>query len=76
METSLSKLFFDCAHTVKYSTVGNDVNYAFVEESKTLYIYFQGSSSVTDWIRNFLFGKRPYKDMKIPYKVHRGFLAA
>lgn len=76
----LLKLFRNCAYDVKYETAGNDVNYAFVEEgndiSKTLYIYFQGSSSTTDWIRNFLFKKRPYKDMKIPYRVHRGFLKA
>ena len=71
-----SKLFENCAYNVEYQTVGEDVNYAFVEEGSTLYIYFQGSSSTTDWIRNFLFGKKPYKDMKIPYRVHRGFLAA
>lgn len=61
---------------MQYETIGHDVNYAFRNEGSTLYIYFEGSSSTTDWIRNFLFGKRPYKDMKIPYKVHRGFLAA
>lgn len=72
----LSKLFHTCAYDISYQTVGNDVSYAFVDEGHTLYIFFQGSSSTTDWIRNFLFKKRPYKDMKIPYKVHRGFLAA
>jgi len=76
LQLKLSNLFYNCAHTVKYKTVGHDVNYAFVEERDILYIYFQGSESVTDWIRNFLFGKRPYKDMAIPYRVHRGFLAA
>lgn len=73
---NLSQLFHNCAYTVEYQTAGEDVNYAFVEDSTTLYIYFQGSNSVTDWIRNFLFGKKPYKDMEIPYRVHRGFLAA
>lgn len=72
----LSQLFKNCAYDVKYKTVGNDVNYAFVEDGETLYIYFQGSSSVTDWLRNFMFRARPYKDMEVPYKVHRGFLAA
>jgi len=77
-DLKLSTLFYNCAYTIKYETAGHDVNYAFVEDAKThtLYIYFQGSESVTDWVRNFLFGKRPYKDMEIPYKVHRGFLAA
>lgn len=72
----LSKLFHECAYDISYQQVGDSVNYAFKEEGSTLYIYFQGSNSVTDWIRNFLFGKRPYKDMKIPYRVHRGFLEA
>jgi len=71
-----SKLFHKCAYEIKYQTTGNDVNYAFEEEGDTLYIYFEGSSSVTDWIRNFLFPSKPYKDMKIKYRVHRGFLAA
>lgn len=72
----LSQLFYNCAYTIHYQQAGDSVNYAFVEEGTTLYIYFQGSNSITDWVRNFLFGKRPYKDMEIPYRVHRGFLAA
>lgn len=72
----LSKLFHMCAYDVKYKQVGDSVNYAFVEEDDKLIIFFEGSNSITDWVRNFLFGKRPYKDMQIPYKVHRGFLTA
>lgn len=72
----LSELFYECAYVDNWQVVGNDVNYKFVEEDDTLYIYWQGSSSVTDWIRNFLFKRTPYKDMNIPYKVHRGFLTA
>ena len=74
----LSELFSKCDHGIRYQTVGNDVNYAFEEDTKTytLTIYFQGSSSTTDWVRNFLFKKKPYKDMEIPYRVHRGFLEA
>lgn len=73
----LSELFHKCAwNEVPYIEVGDDVNYAFVEEDRTLYIYFQGSSSISDWVRNFLFKKKPYKDMEVPYRVHRGFCAA
>ena len=72
----LSKLFKNCAYNIAYNQAGDSVNYAFVEEGDKLYIYFQGSNSITDWVRNFLFGKKPYKDMAVPYKVHRGFLAA
>lgn len=72
----LSELFRECAWDAPYVEAGEDVDYAFVEEGDNLYIYFQGSSSVTDWVRNFLFKQKPYKGMEIPYEVHGGFLAA
>lgn len=72
----MSELFHMCAYDVEYQQVGDSVNYAFMNKGTTLYIYFQGSNSITDWVRNFLFGKRPYKDMEDPYRVHRGFLSA
>ena len=67
---------FEICENIQYEQVGDGVNYAFKEDGNTLYIYFQGSSQISDWVRNFLFKKRPYKDMKIPYRVHRGFLMA
>lgn len=73
---NLKILFENCAYNIVYKQIGDSVNYAFVEDGSTLYIYFQGSNSITDWVRNFLFKKKPYKDMETPYKVHRGFLAA
>lgn len=71
-----SELFRKCAWEVKYQQAGDSVNYAFEEDGDELRIYFQGSNSITDWVRNFLFPAKPYKDMGIPYRVHRGFLAA
>jgi hypothetical protein len=70
---NLAELFYN-TWTIKYETVGKDVNYQFQEDGKTLYIYFQGSSGATDWKANFTFPAKPYKDMEIPYRVHRGFL--
>lgn len=72
----LSDLFYACAYTVEYQQTGDSVNYAFVEDGKTLYVYFQGSNSITDWVRNFFFKKKPYKDMECVFRVHAGFLAA
>lgn len=74
----LSELFWTC-NTLGYDTVGKDVSYKFIEEDDTLYLYLQGSYEKIDWFRNFFFfpiPRRPYKDMKVPYKVHRGFLNA
>jgi len=72
----LSEMFHRCAYDVDYKQAGDSVNYAFEEDGSHLYIYFQGSNSITDWVRNFMFPAKPYKDMEIPYRVHRGFLAA
>ena len=44
----LSELFWTC-HTISYDTVGDNVNYKFVEDDSTLYIYFQGSNQTKDW---------------------------
>ena len=71
----LSELFKTC-NELDYDTAGDSVNYKFIEDGTTLYIYFQGSNQISDWVRNFLFKKRPYNEMEIPFRVHRGFLAA
>lgn len=73
---SLLELFKTCDCGISYKNAGDSVSYAFEEERDHLRIYFQGSSQIADWVRNFLFKKKPYSDMKIPYKVHGGFLAA
>lgn len=70
----LSELFHLCAYDIEYQQVGDSVNYAFLEEDDSLFIFFQGSNSITDWVLNFLFPAKPYHDMDITYKVHRGFL--
>ena len=75
-QKSLLELFKTCDCGISYNNVGDSVSYAFKEEGSHLEIYFQGSSQIADWVRNFLFKKKPYKDMEIPYKVHGGFLAA
>lgn len=72
----LAWLFRMCAYDVQYQEIGDSVNYAFTEDGDRLWIWFQGSNSVTDWVENFLFPKMPYKGMDIPYRVHRGFLHA
>ena len=72
----LSELFKICDDWHGYQTVGHDVNYKFLEEGDRLLIFYQGSSSLWDWIRNFMYHPQPYRDMSIPFKVHGGFLAA
>lgn len=73
---TISELFYECAYALDWSTTGDDVNFKFYEKDDCLTIYFAPSNSLTDWKRNFMFKAQPYKDMAIPYKVHRGFLKA
>ena len=68
----MKELFYKCAYTIEYKQIGDSVNYAFEENGHTLYVYFQGSNSITDWVRNFLFVENPYK----MFKVHKGFYQA
>ena len=70
----LDKLFDMCNRNVPYINVGEDVSYCFLEDKKTLYIFFEPSNGEVDWKHNFMFSARPYHDMQIPYRVHRGFL--
>ena len=44
----LSELFHLCAYDIHYEQTGHDVNYAFLEDGETLYIFFEGSGSTTD----------------------------
>lgn len=69
MMNKLSNLFNACL-SIKYEEVGDGVNYAFVEFSDTLYIFFEASRQPIDWKMNFDFKHKLYK----MFKVHRGFL--
>ena len=70
----LTELFSKCAYRQDYKQIGDSVNYAIDEDekNKTLSVYFQGSNSITDWVRNFLFTKDCYG----LFKAHKGFLMA
>ena len=50
------------------------MNYKFIEEDKgkTLFIFFEGSNSITDWVENFMFTHKLYKE----FRVHKGFYRA
>lgn len=74
MSKTLTQLFNICNNSGNYEVIGEDVNYMFQEDGATLYIYFQPSRGKVDWKHNFAFWKKPYKDMKVPYRVHGGFL--
>jgi predicted lipase len=57
-----------------WKTIGDDTQYLLHETDDEYIIAFYGSNSKTDWKYNFMFRKKPYKHMPIPFSVHRGFL--
>lgn len=75
MIEKMIKYSHKCGAT-KYISVGNDSDYAVERDGDTLYLMFQWSVELADWRYNFDFPATPYKDMGIPWKCHRGFLAA
>ena len=68
------ELFNICNKKSIYTTVGDEVDYAFLEDGRTLYIFFEPSQDDEDWRANFAYWRKPYKDMEISYRVHGGFL--
>lgn len=58
----------------KYVHVDEDGDYAIEKDGNTMYLLFECSNSKTDWHHNFMFGARPYKEMEVKWRCHRGFL--
>lgn len=58
----------------KYIHVKHKASY-YVEDTGTkLTIYFEKSNGLTDWLNNFAFPAKPYRDMEHKWYCHRGFL--
>ena len=80
---SLIELFDICNNRRNYTTIWRtdgkknyEVDYKFLEEEDTLYIFFEPSDGRTDWRVNFDFWRKPYKHMAHSYRVHGGFLVS
>lgn len=54
-------------------TSGNDTQYLIEEHDSHVIIVFQQSNGKTDWLNNFRFWKKPYKNMDTKFYVHSGF---
>lgn len=73
MIVSLTDIYQRCLNA-DYIHTKEDGDYALEREGDTLYILFQCTDSTADWISNFSFPAKPYKDMGIKWYCHRGFL--
>lgn len=65
---------FDKCLSMEYRTVENDASFATERIGSVLYIYFQHSQGLKDWINNFDFPAKPYRNMGDMWFCHRGFL--
>lgn len=73
MKFDLCDLFDKCLKA-EYIHVENDGSYSTYMIDNTRYVFFQHSNGKQDWINNFDFPSKAYKDMDIPWRCHRGFL--
>lgn len=69
--SELARLF---TQPQQWQTIGNDTQYLIRETDDEYIIAFYGSNSDADWKNNFNFFKKPYKNMEIPFHIHRGYL--
>lgn len=58
----------------RYMHIENDASYFIERNGDKLEIYFEWSNGKTDWMNNFDFPAKPYRDMKDSWYCHRGFL--
>lgn len=71
--TELYNLFDRCL-TAEYVTEQNGADIAFQREGDNLYILFEKSDGLRDWINNLSFCVQPYGEMEHPWRCHGGFL--
>lgn len=69
----LLNLYNKCLNA-HYRTVENSGDYAYKQIGNKLYLFFEWSDSIEDWVNNFSFPAKPYKDMGELWFCHRGFL--
>ena len=70
---NLYNLFNRCL-TAEYVTVSNGADICFQRDSDALYIFFEKSDGLGDWINNLSFCVQPYGEMERPWHCHGGFL--
>lgn len=76
-------IFYDwTVNNVDWKSTPENIQYAFYREDTTLFIRFQGTVSISDWIKNFKFWATPLFYVRRPYKnmgnkiwfAHAGFV--
>lgn len=71
--SELLEKFNECLKA-KYIHTENDGSYAVARSGDKLTLLFEWSNGKRDWLNNFDFPAKPYRDMKNLWFCHRGFL--
>ena len=72
---SLVEIFQEVLDMEYEHTLPNHGSYAYkLAEDGGLYMYFEESNGWKDWKNNFTFPAKPYRDMGIKWKAHKGFV--
>jgi len=67
---------FNLACSSGDKTAGNETQYTIHKTKDAIYLAIQGSVQKQDWLYNFDFAVRPYRDMEAKWYAHRGFATA
>ena len=73
---NLLKAHFERCLNATYEERENGASVACEREGERLYLLFQHSKGMTDWLNNLNFHAVPYKSMKPVWQCHGGFLKA
>ena len=73
MENALLSLFEKCL-SKKYTTTPIGGSWAYDRTGDALYLWFEKSNGVRDWLHNLNFAAVPYRDMNPVWQCHAGFL--
>lgn len=68
------KSLFERCYNAEYIHTVEDGDYAIQIDGATIYLLFQWSNSHMDWISNFDFPAKTYKNGTDTWRCHRGFL--
>lgn len=72
--SKLLKIFKDVLKTQYTHLEEETASFWYSKRRKTLTIRFEWSNGKTDWLNNFDFPAKPYRDMENKWYAHRGFL--
>lgn len=70
----LKELFSRVLYETYTHTENETASFTYDRQGDTLYIFFECSNGKKDWLNNFDFPAKPYRDMKNKWYAHRGFL--